>query len=161
MRLPDMQTEGENDMIKCRTCAAYRPAPNQKTGFCFLQPPTPVMVGMQQDTLGRPQPVTTMLRPSVGPDEFCAMWQGQPAATAPAPEPAPVTSEPRHPGSDTFNGRLVPRSVPAEAAEAAEPARHHRPVKTTGEWHCADCGCNGNALEMTFCPGKPDAETPA
>lgn len=162
--------------MHCGNCLVFRPGPNKKAGLCFLQPPTPVLVGMQQDQLGRPQPVTTSIRPTVQAEEFCAMWQGQVAATGPAPElqmapvvPEPAApavpvinlAEPRHPGSDTFNGRLVPRSVPAEPTGREH---LHQPVKVMGEWRCVECGCTGTALELTTCPGKPkvpDAETSA
>lgn len=127
----------------CGGCGSFQPDASKTKGACFLQPPTPMVVGMQADPLGRPQPVTVSLRPLVGIGErACAMWQ---PGAAPPPDP-------RHPGSDTFNGRLV--------TDPVERAAPHRPVKVTGEWHCADCQATGGALDTTPCPGKPaDAET--
>lgn len=137
----------------CGNCNVFRPGPKGSKGTCFLTPPTPVLAGMQQDALGRPQPVVAALRPMVAPDEFCGMWQ-------PASPPVVGLPDPRHPGSDTFTGRLVPRQVTDPVERAARPWQGHRPVKVTGEWHCADCQAAGDALDTTPCPEKPaDAET--
>ena len=131
-------------ILTCGNCAVFRPGPGKSKGTCYLSPPTPVLAGMQQDPLGRPQPVVAALRPMVDAGEFCGMWQ---------PAAAPVgLPDRRHPGSDTF----TPRQVTA-------PASAHRPVKTAdvdGGWQCADCQATGLALDITLCPGgKTNAET--
>lgn len=155
----------------CGNCNVFRAGPKGSKGTCFLTPPTPVLAGMQQDALGRPQPVVAALRPMVASDEFCGMWQPVATPMAPPdprpvvglPDPRPVVGlpDPRHAGSDTFTGwGLVPRQVTDPVERAARPWQAHRPVKVTGEWHCADCQAAGDALDTTPCPGKPaDAET--
>lgn len=75
--LPETMKEPEVEPQNCTTCRLYKMtnvmAPKMGGG-CRANPPQVVLVGQQQDKLGRVTPLTMSFWPSVGETDWCARY---------------------------------------------------------------------------------------
>lgn len=58
---------------RCKWYLSLKKTPN--IGQCRKEPPKPLVVGMFQDALGRPQPTIYGAFPAVRPDIFCGAFE--------------------------------------------------------------------------------------
>lgn len=78
IKKPDMPAPSTTETgPRCGNCAFGRPVNGQTAIIeCHGLPPTPILMGFQQDALGRPNPNIALMFPRVPANEArCALWQ--------------------------------------------------------------------------------------
>lgn len=94
----------------CGGCAAYKG--NTQMGGCRGREPTPFIVGIGQDMLGRQQPIINSYWPSVGTSDWCAQFRRAPHGRV--LEEPPAQKAPGRPAKKD-SGIIMPDEVSGSA----------------------------------------------